>query len=948
MVSSDSIAREETETHQRSKCRGASDGNQRRGTGISRGDSPRVRRHVLCQKRHNVLCFALTFFLAILASTASAQNRTYWLETELFRDPGGWTDDSQFVDQMGSPFLLAIGLKGPVADATTEADVTAAGRYRLWVRARDWDVEHSPGAFEILLNGKPTKVFGQSKQKGWVWEDGGTFDLPAGKLEVRLHDRTGHYGRCDAVVLTDDPSYRPPDDLKQLAAQRIDRGGVSRDVKEMGPFDTVVVGGGLAGTFAAVSAARMGCRVALVQDRPVLGGNGSTEVLVRPEGDTTREPLDPGEGGIIEEVRGDVEGYSDRMLKLCRSQPNLTLFLNTHATGVEMKAKDQLAAVLAIDVKTRQRMRFSGTIFIDCTGDGSIGVWAGAEHRHGREPRSMYNESRAPLVGDGQTMGGTLRYATARRAGPVEFKAPDWARHFDRCGDFGRERHPQLEMGGWQWIIEYGGVRNTYDDAEEIRDELLRIIYGMWDHAKNHCPKLAEQAKNYDLTWVSYVVGKRESRRLIGDYVLTEHDVAARTLFPDRVSYCGWGVDLHPPAGFYDRGPPAEFSHKVKFSVPLRCLYSKDVQNLFMAGRCISVSHVALGATRVMITCGLQGQAVGTAAGICKRRGATPRGIVQSYIGELQQQLLKDGCYLIDLPNDDLRDLARTAKATASSTAPPENLGQQRLTVHPLGCSRAVMFQVPGPRIEKISLYLRNDNARPTAVKLGLRSAPTLGDFHNEQNLAEATATAPPKSEGWVEFALNKDVKPGWYYVWLPATPGLGWSLFETAPADTARAYRTGESWQRMSDCYAFRLNGAGDAAPPIAAPRPQQGMFAPENVVNGYARAIRGWPNSWRPDPNKPLPQWIELDFGRAIEFNTVHVSFQTKANRAVDFRLEVFDGQWRPVATIENNADRRRVISLPRTKAFKLRLVVLKATADAGVCEIRVYDESQEAARK
>lgn len=886
---------------------------------------------------------AAFLILAILPTLSPAAN-TVWLETELFRDPGGWTNDAQFIDQMGSPFLLAIGLKGPVADAATEADVPAAGQYRLWVRSHDWMPEHSPGRFQVVLGDGPVEhVFGQSKKQGWIWEDGGTHKLPQGKLTVRLKDLTGHYGRCDAIVLSDDPNYRPPDDLKKLAAERIAHGGVSRDVKEMGPYDTVVVGGGLAGTFAAVASARMGCRTVLVQNRPVLGGNGSEEVLVNPEGDTTREPLDPGEGGIIEEVRGPVEMYSPRMLKLVQREPNLTLLLNTHATGVDMQAKGRIAAVTAINVKTKQRLRIGGTIFIDCTGDGQIGVWAGAEHRHGREPRSMYNETRAPEVGDMHTMGGTLRYASGLAAGPVQFKAPDWAYKFPKCDDFGPGRHPQIHIGGWQWIIEYGGTKNTYDDAEHIRDELLRIIWGMWDHVKNHCPKHEKEARDYELSWVSYVVGKRESRRLIGDYVMTEHDIGGQTLFADCVSYGGWGVDLHPPAGFWDKGPPAEFSHKTKFSVPLRSLYSKDVENLMMAGRCISVSHAALGATRVMITCGLQGQAVGTAAGVCKLRDTTPRALVQSYIGELQQQLLKDGCYLIDLPNRDPRDIALGAKAAASSVAPPESLkAEARLSVHPLNCPRAVMFKVTGKRLESVSLYLHSDNAKPTEVKLGLRTAASLGDFSASKDVAAAKASVPPGGQGWVEFKLGADVKPGFYYAWLEPAKGIGWSLFGTLPPDTARAYRSGKDWNRMPECYTFKLDPPSEAqTPDVAKPPPREMTFAAANVNNGFARAIRGWPNSWRPDPEQALPQWVELDFGREVELNTVHVSFQAKTMRAEDFRIEAADGgTWKTLATVQDNKDRRRVISFARTKAQKLRLVVTKAPEDMGVCEIRVYD--------
>jgi hypothetical protein len=895
----------------------------------------------------------LLALLAWLIPAPAPGATVIWCEAELFDDLGGWLRDAQFVDQMGSPFLLAYGLEGPVKDAVTTVEVPAAGQYRLWVRARDWLPEFSPGRFQVLLDGKPREhVFGQSKAKGWIWEDGGTQALAAGRLKVQLHDLSGHYGRCDALVLTDDAGYRPPDDLKALDAQRIAHGGVSREVKKLEPFDTVVVGGGLAGTFAAVASARMGCKTVLIQNRPVLGGNGSSEVLVNPEGDTTREPLDPAEGGIIEEVRGPVAGYSDRMLKLCEHQPNLTLLLNTHATGVELRAPGAIAAVTALCVTTKQRLLIPGTTFIDCTGDGEIGFWAGAEWRHGREPRSMYHESRAPVEADGHTMGGTLRYATEKTTAPVEFHAPPWARKFEKCSDFTKGRHPQLSFGGWQWVLEYGGMSNTFTDAEEIRDELLRILWGAWDHLKNHCPKVAAEADKYKLTWVSYVVGKRESRRIIGDHVLIESEIAKKELFPDRVSYAGWGIDIHPPGGFYDTAPPATFSHKVKFSIPFRCLYSKDVCNLMMAGRCISVSHVALGATRVMITCGLQGQAVGTAAGFCKLHQADPRTVGQRYIADLQQQLLKDGCYLIDLPNQDPRDLARAAKASASSVSPPVVIAMpSQNTTHPLTCQRGVVFPVTAPRINTVSLYLESNNRAATTIELDLRSAKDAETFETTEHLASASATVPPRSAGWVKFTLNLDVKPGLYWICLPKAAGLSWALYDTAPPNTARGYRFGkDEWHSDESCYRFRLDppsteAAAAAAvkdiPPVPT-KPPAAMFAAENVVEGYARAIRGTPHSWRPDPKQPLPQWVQLDFGKPVTFNCVHVAFQSKVMRADDFRIEAANvDDWSAVADVTENFDRRAVLKFKRITASKLRLVLTKVRPDVGVCQIRVYDE-------
>ena len=891
-------------------------------------------------------CLALLFTLAtaFFAIPAPAAN-VVWLETEKFKDLGGWTNDAQFIDQMGSPFLLAIGLEGAVKDATTTATIPTEGKYRVWVRCRDWTPEFSPGRFQVGIGGKPLeRVFGQTKQKDWVWEDGGTLQLTKGETEVRLKDLTGHYGRCDVIVLTDDPDFTPPDELKAIAALREKHGGVSAEAKRMPSYDTVVVGGGLAGTMAAIAAARMGSKTALIQNRPVLGGNGSSEILVNPEGDMTREPLDPGEGGIIEEFRGNVFGYSERMLKVTKNQPNLEVFFNTHATGVEMKDARTIAAVHTVESTTGQRRIFPGTIFIDCTGDGVIGVWAGNEYRHGREPRAMYNETRAPVEADGQTMGGTLRYMTERLLEPAPFQGPDWARKFRKPSDIMPGRYPQLQFGGWQWVIEYGGVLNTYTDAEEIRDELLRIIWGMWDYAKNYSPKLKEESQKYRLTWVSHVVGKRESRRLIGDYVMTEHDINPTRLFEDRVSYGGWGVDLHPPGGFYDKEPPATFSHKVKFSVPLRSLYAKDVDNLLMAGRCISVSHAALGATRVMITCGLQGQAVGTAAGVCKLRNATPRTVGKNYIEELQQRLLKDGCYLIDLPNKDPNDLARDAKVTASSEAPAATLKQSELSVtHPLDHPRAMMFKFGDEKLEGVALHLVSQNETPITIKATLYAARKFQEFGSAKEVAAVTADVPAKHDGWVYFKFNTELKGGAYFVSVPKTDGIAWTLLQTQPEETARAFSTGKEWKMVPGAYAIRLSPGGDLAR-LATPASQARgePFAAANVINGFARAIRGWPNAWRPDYDKDGPHWVELDLGGVKKFNTVHVTFQSKALRAKDFTVEgLVDGTWKTLADVKDNDDRRRVLTFEPVKAARLRLTLVKALPETGVCEIRIYNE-------
>ena len=616
-----------------------------------------------------------------------------WLEAEQFEDLGGWVNDAQFIDLMGSPYLLATGMGTPVADAATTAPVPEPGVYRLWVRGKDWYPQHHPGQFQILLNGTPVQhVFGRSGTAGWRWEDGGTHEL-ADLAHIALHDLTGYYSRCDVVVLTDDLDWRPPASVAGIAELREKHGGVSAEIAEVDPRDVVVLGGGLAGCTAAVAAARNGASVALIQDRPVLGGNASTEILVPPVGIWPHKdlnPLNPRETGLVEEYRtaGDQrvsEGklYSERLLRFVNQEPHIDLYLNTHATNVEMAPGPdrRIAAVTALDVNTGRRRRFAGTIFIDCTGDSTVGVAAGAEYRHGKETKAMHNEPWAVEKPSSNTMGNGLKYHCRDTGAPQPFEAPPWIYRFDTCAAFTPGRHPHLPTGvaiGYQWQIELGGLRDTYTDAEEIRDDLFRLIFGLWDHSKNRCPKQRADAECLVLEWVGHIAGKRENRRLIGDHILTYNDIGDQTPFPDRVAYGGWIVDDHYSAGFFHDGQfgwhfddLASAFCGVEFSIPFRALYAKNVTNLLMAGRNISATHLGMSDTRVMLTCAIMGHAVGTGAAMCVHKGVSPRALSRDHIGHLQQQLLKEGAYIIDLQAADPAGLARQATVTASSEETP-------------------------------------------------------------------------------------------------------------------------------------------------------------------------------------------------------------------------------------------------------------------------------------
>jgi hypothetical protein len=614
-----------------------------------------------------------------------------WLEAEQFDNRGGWIIDSQFVDQMGSPYLLAAGMGTPVEDAVHVASVPSPGSYRLWARTRDWAPAHHPGRFHILLQGMPAAhAFGASGRAGWHWEDGGVHRLGS-TVCVALNDLTGYYGRCDAIVFAADIAWAPPESIDDIEALRRTCGGISPDVSEAAPVDVVVIGGGLAGCTAAVSAARNGARVALLHNRPILGGNASTEILVPPVGvwpHQENDPLDPRETGIIEEYRTEGqqnvrEGklYTERLTRFVTNEPNIDLHLDCHATTVDMTDGDtqHIQAVRTLDIKTGQQRRFTATFFIDCSGDSEISVKAGADYRHGKESRAMHNEPWAPDDESHHTMGNGLKYHCMDSGAPQPFDTPPWAYSFPSCDDFMPGRHPQLPCGvdiGYQWQLELGGLRDTVADAEDIRDDLLRLIFGVWDHTKNHCSRLSKEAETCRLDWIGTVAGKRENRRLLGDVILTQNNIAGQTPFPDAVAYGAWVVDDHYSEGFFHDGSFGmhmdDHQHAYQgqvFAIPFRCMYSRNVANLLMAGRNISATHLAMSDTRVMITCALMGHAAGTGAALCCHRDMLPRELAAERIDELQQRLLRDGAFIPGVRAHDPSDLAPKAMLSASSSA---------------------------------------------------------------------------------------------------------------------------------------------------------------------------------------------------------------------------------------------------------------------------------------
>ena len=581
-----------------------------------------------------------------LAATATARADTVLVEAEAFTELGGWVVDQQFMDQMGSPYLLAHGLGVPVKDATTKVTLPTTGTYRVFVRTMDWVARWKapghPGRFQLLVDGRPLATTFGTKGAEWSWHDGGTVAVTKKQVAVTLHDLTGFEGRCDAIAFTTDEGFRPPNEPKAMAAFRRKALGLAERPEAAGHFDLVVVGGCVAGTCAAVTATRLGVEVALIQDRPVLGGNNSSEVRVWLGGRTNYKPY-PRIGDLVRELDprtkdcpAPAAAYGDdTKLATAKAEPSLTLFLNTRANQVETDG-GRIAAVVAQNVLTARRLRFTARCFADCTGDGSIGFLAGADFE---------------MTKTGH-MGRTNLWRVVDTGKPSPFPRCPWAHDLSS-----RPFPTQLKrLGRWFW--ESGFDHDPIALSEHIRDNNFRGMYGAWDALKN----ARKLYPNHKLQWAAYVAGKRESRRLLGDVVLTKKHLMENTEFPDGCFPTSWSIDLHLADPRYSKGfgkdpflSRASFeAYKRPYWVPYRCLYSRNVANLFMAGRDISVTHEALGTVRVMKTCGMMGEVVGRAASVAVRHGTTPRGVYENHWDELDK--------LLELPGKARREA--TAPAT--------------------------------------------------------------------------------------------------------------------------------------------------------------------------------------------------------------------------------------------------------------------------------------------
>ena len=604
----------------------------------------------------HLLCFIAPLLLSS-ASFGREEPASLLVEAESFGQHGGWSLDTQFIRHMGSPYLIAHGLGKPVADATAKVTFSETGSYRVFVRTKDWvarwKAEGQPGKFQLIVDGVTLKETFGTKGAEWNWQDGGTIEIKDKSVTVALHDLTGFDGRCDAILFTK-RTTPPPDGDDILPAWRRSMLGLKDTPTLKGGYDLIVVGGGYSGMGAAISAARMGCKVALIQDRPVLGGNGSSEVRVWAMG-LIRRGKYPRIGEIVEEFSdkakkspGTFEEFGDAQKEaIVRAESNIDLYLNHHAFQVDMD-QQRIAAVYAFDTMTSEHSKFTGKLFCDATGHGTLGSLAGADW----------------TMADKGRMGMSNMWAWAEGDNSVEYPKTPWALDLN-MSDF---PYPVDHHGQWFW--ESGFDKDAIGDAEGIRDWNLRAVFGAFNAMKNRDG--ADKHKTAFLTWVAFIGGPRESRQLLGDIVLGQDDIVNKKEFKDGCVPSTWSIDLHyPKKQFAEKFPDnpfisiAEHDRRIDrdygYPVPYRCFYSRNIENMFMAGRCISVTHEALGTVRVMKTCGMMGEVVGKAASVCINHDCPPSAVYDRYWSEMDK--------LLQLPGKAFR-----VKPTDSMTIPNDSL----------------------------------------------------------------------------------------------------------------------------------------------------------------------------------------------------------------------------------------------------------------------------------
>ena len=719
---------------------------------------------------------------------------------------------------------------------------------------------------------------------------------------------------------------------------------------EISHFDVVVAGGGPAGVCAAIQAARRGAGTALIQNRPVLGGNSSSEIRVWTRGSVGGGSLYAEEMGIFGEMKlqnlhinPDYNPvlWDEALLDKVLAQPNLTLFLNAHVSDVQMHSASRIQALIADQMGTEKQFKICGKVFVDATGDGTVGYLANAAFRVGRESRDEFGESLAMPVADDFREGSTLFFQSKDEGKPIRFVKPDYAydlAYMEKLLNRGGRIVSEKMNGCDYWWLEYGGEKDTISENQSIAIELKKLVMGLWNYIKNSGKFNAE---NLTLEWVGNLPGKRESRRFIGQYTLTQNDLEQNRTFPDAVCCGGWFMDFHPSGGIYSKEDFCTQIPVFAYQIPMRCLFTDKVENLVFSGRNISMTHVAFSSARIMDTCSQIGQASGELAAQCALHDCSTSQAYGQRMDSIQQELLKADINLLGVRNRDPEDKARRAQVTASSVRVPEN----HACCGSMGLDTEAFLVAPHAKgVSSLSVGIecgRNTNLKYTLFCCRLPSRKVDGKeigtrlLHLKKGQPSAAidlSRAPEESYVKIVFAPNPDV-------------------------------RLKVSRQSMTGFLAGHRESPRYYTPCLSASGP---VYRAENVVNGFARPQNGV-NLWCSE--QPAEgQWLQLAWSSPQRVSQLRLTLNPDLSMELpssvskiasghhgfvlregspkelvrSFSVQTFrDGEWVELARKDENYQRLCVVSFPETTTDKIRIVFHETGGSpfVEVFEVRVY---------
>lgn len=889
-----------------------------------------------------------------------------YLEAAQFDQPGQWLADDQFFEVMGGAYLLAPGPEAPgyvhlAGPAIKQVVIPESGRYLIWVYTRDWLPEYSPGRFNLAVNGEPVGgELGADDNPDWHWQQVGEVEM-AGQARLEVTSK-GQYARFAAVMLSQDASLVPEAGWEAINLYRREAGAFEKAPGERLEVDVVVAGGGVAGICAALAASREGVSVAFVTGPALLGGNASPEIFVPVEGaaigrfhDSLRET------GVLDEVWTRAMELADwhQAATEFLEATTIKLLRGFWVEGVEKAAANRISTLQARDPLSGKLVEIAAQVYLDCTGDATLGALAGADYVVGRETQDEYGETLAlPSQADKKTLSSSMMWRAEKKEAPVGFTPPPWAHRFESEADLPFRDPSRLDWGHW-WIA-FGGEFDTIHDAEFIRDKLLTFIYGVWDFTVNRSRHSAEAAF-WQLCYIPYRPGKRESRRLLGKEVLTQRYIENPGSKKDTVAYGGWSIDLHPPGGILAPQPPCLQREVRPYPIPLRALMSRNICNLLMAGRNISCTHVAFGSTRVMATCAVEAQAVGVAAAVMVRRGLACTGISDPDYDEVQQRLLQTGAWLPDIPLHNLADRAPEAQVTASSVWATEYFDRAvaereaaicaqlaeapwQATV-PLSRSICPLFEAQGDFLEQLELLVEGEAG--TTLSGALVELRPGAEVTISRKLGEYSTSLETTGRQWITFDTAIKAFPGRCYgLLLAPVEGAALPLLEWAPAGWHGAAAVGAELQY------FRWRFGLLTQPKVVT----AGAFAPRQVTGLWPRPDSRCYNGWRSDPRLALPQWIELTFPRSVRASKISLAFDNDLlsrhpraagpHRCVKrYRLVgvTSSGEERELVAVDGNKLHWRDHTFAPIELSRLRLVCEETWGDpsARVFQVRVFGE-------